>query len=160
MMSTPTGILATPAAFISEAISSACRFIRERRIDGAAQADEAGFAVLRLEPGRIELVMHRGRAEVPQDRVGPAREQRPAAELVTLPFADLGRGDVADVVDVEDEQGAELGILQRLACAGEPIPVQTAIVDPFLEIDAGDAERGQRATPVVAGIDIIGMDLV
>jgi len=41
----------------------------ERRIDGAAQADEAGLAVLGLEPGRIELVMDGSRAEVPEDRL-------------------------------------------------------------------------------------------
>src|SRR5436309_6163864 len=53
---------------------------RSRRRHRAAQAEQAGLAVLRLEPGRIELVVHGGRAEVPQDRIGAAaREQRPAA---------------------------------------------------------------------------------
>ena len=79
----------------------------EGGIDGAAQADQPGLAVLRLEPRRVELVVHGGGAEIPQDRLAVAGEQRPAAELVALPFADLGRGDVADVVDVEDQQRAE-----------------------------------------------------
>ena len=85
----------------------------EGRIDGAAQADQASPAILRLEPGRIELVVHRGRAEVPQDRVLPAHQQRPARELVARPFADLGRGDVTDIVVVEQQQRAEIGFFER-----------------------------------------------
>src|ERR1051326_5229897 len=38
----------------------------ERRRHGAAQADEAGLAQLRAEPGHVEPVVDRGRAEVPQ----------------------------------------------------------------------------------------------
>ena len=131
----------------------------ELRRDGAAQADQAGQAVLRLEPRRVELVMHGGRAEVPDDRLAVARQQRPARELVALPFADLGRGQVADVVDVEHQQRAEVGVLQRLAGAAEPVVVQPAVVDALLEIDAHDAERGQRAAPVVARVDVLGADL-
>jgi hypothetical protein len=62
----------------------------------------------------MELVMDGGRAEVPQDRLAVTGEQRPAAELVALPFADLGRGDIADIVDVEDQERPEVGFLQRL----------------------------------------------
>ena len=75
----------------------------ESRIDCAAQTDKAGLAILRFEPWRIEFVMDRSRAEIPQDRLAAAREQRPARELVARPFADLGRGDVADVVVVEQQ---------------------------------------------------------
>jgi len=128
-------------------------------IDGAAQTDEAGFAVLGLEPGGVELVVHGGGAEVPEDGVAVAGEQRPAAKLVALPLADLGRGDVADVVDVEDEQRAELGLLQRLLDAAQPIAVQPAVIDPFLEVDPHDAERRQRPAPVVTRVDIVGADL-
>ena len=116
MMSTPIGMLATPASLDQRGdLLGVALHQAERRIDGAAQADQAGLAVLRLEPRRVELVMHGGRAEVPQDRLAAAaREQRPAGELVALPLADLGRGDVADVVDVEHQQRAEVGLLQRL----------------------------------------------
>ena len=116
MMSTPTGMLPTPASRISEAISSACRSIRPKDgDDGAAQAEQARLAVFRLEPRRIEPVVHGGRAEVPQDRIGAAaRQQRPAADLVALPLADLGGGEIADVVDVHHQQRAEVGLLQRL----------------------------------------------
>src|SRR5262249_58969864 len=95
----------------------------ERRTDGDAQTDEAGGAVRRLEPGGVELVVHGGGGEITQDGVAVAGEQRPAAKLVALPLADLGRGDVADVVDVEDEQRAELGFFQRLLDAAQPIAV-------------------------------------
>ena len=132
----------------------------ERGLHRAAQAEQPGLAVLRLEPRRIELVVHRGRAEVPQDRVGrAARQQRPAADLVALPLADLGRGEIADVVGVHHQQRAEIGLLQRHAGAREAIVVQAAVIDALLEIDAHGAERRQRAPPVVARVDVLGGDL-
>ena len=107
----------------------------------------------------MKLVMHGGGAEIPQDRiVAAARQQRPAAELVALPFPDLGRGDVADIVDVEDKQCAELGILQCRLDAAEAIAVQPPVIDALLEIDAHGAECRQRTTPVVARVDILGAD--
>ena len=131
----------------------------EGRRHGAAHADQAGLAILRLEPRRIKLVMHGRGAEVPQDRiVAGAGQQREAAELVALPFADLGRGDVADVVDVEDQQRAELGLLQRRLDAAEPIAVQPPIIDALLEIDAHGAECRQRPAPIVARVDVLGAD--
>ena len=131
----------------------------EGGIDRAAQADQAGLAVLRLEPGRVELVVHRRRAEIPQDRiVAGARDQRPAAQLVALPLADLGRGAIADIVDVEDEQRAELGFLQRLLDAAEPVAVQPPVIDPLFEVDAHGAERRQRPAPIVARVDVLGAD--
>ena len=160
MMSTPTGILATPASRSSAAISLGVPLHQpEGRVDGAAQAEQAGLAVLRLQPRRIEPVVHGGRAEVPQDRIGAApRQQRPAADLVALPLADLGGGEVADVVDVHHQQRAEVGLLQRLPGPRQPVAVQAAIVDPLLEIDAHGAERRQRARPVVARVDVLGAD--
>src|SRR5581483_4766214 len=96
----------------------------------------------------------------PEDRVvAGAGEQRETAELVTLPFADLGRRDVADIVDVEDQERAELGLLQRRLDATEPVTVQPAIVDALLEIDAHGAEGRQRAPPIVARVDVLGADL-
>ena len=131
----------------------------EGRIDGAAQADQAGLAVLRLEPRRIELVMDGGRAEVPQDRILAADQQRKARQLVARPFADLGRGDVADVVVVEQQQRAEVGCLERGLRARQPVAVQAPVIDALLEIDAHGAERRQMAAPVVARVDVLGRDL-
>ena len=160
MMSTPTGIFST-AGFLDQRrdLLGVALHQAERRIDGAAQADQAGLAVLRLEPGRVELVVHGGRAEIPQDRiVAGARDQRPAAQLVALPLADLGRGAIADVVDVEHEQRAELGFLQRLLHAAKPVAMQPPVIDPLLEVDAHDAERRQRPAPIVARVDVLGAD--
>ena len=126
---------------------------------GAAQADQAGLAILRVEPWRIKLVMDGGGAEVPQDRFAGAGQQRPARQLVAFPFADLGRGQITDVVDVEHQQRAEFGLLQRLLGAAEPVTVQAAEVDALLEVDAHDAERGQRTAPVMARVDVFGADL-
>ena len=133
----------------------------EGGIDGAAQAHQAGLAVLRLEPGRIELVMDRRRAEVPQDRIAAAAHQeRPARQLVARPFADLGRGDVTDVVVVEQQQRAEVGGLESGLRAAQPVTVQAAVVDALLEIDAHGAEHRQMTAPVVARVDVLGRDLL
>ena len=37
--------------------------------------------------------------------------------------------------------------------------MQAAVIDALLEIDAHDAERRQRAAPIVARIDVFGADL-
>jgi hypothetical protein len=50
----------------------------EGGMHGAAQPDEAGLAVLRQKPGRVELMVDGGGAEVPQDRLAGAGQQRPA----------------------------------------------------------------------------------
>src|SRR5262249_52773026 len=132
----------------------------ERGRDGAAQADQPGLAVLRLEPRHVQPMVDGGGAEVPQDRVAIARQQRPAAQLVAFPLADLGRGDVADVVDVEDQQGAELGILQGLLDAAQAIPVQAPVVDALLEIDPHGPQGRKSAPPVVARVDVLGADFL
>ena len=41
----------------------------------------------------------------------------------------------------------------------EPIAVQPPVIDALLEIDPHDAERRQRAAPVVARVDVVGADL-
>ena len=48
-----------------------------------------------------------GGAEVPQDGIVAAREEHPACVLVPRPLADVGARDVADVVEVEEEDGAQ-----------------------------------------------------
>src|SRR6185437_13027634 len=75
------------------------------------------------------------------------------------PLADLGRGQVADVVDVEYQQCPAFGSFERLLGAAEPVAMQTPVIDAFLEVDAHDAECGQRASPVVARVDVLGVDL-
>jgi hypothetical protein len=76
----------------------------EFRRDRAAHADDAGKAVVGLQPVGIALVVHGGRAEVPDIGAVVAGQQAEAAHLVPLPLADLGGRDVADVVHVEQQQ--------------------------------------------------------
>src|SRR5256885_12646512 len=71
----------------------------------------------------------------------------PYTTLFRSPLADLGRGDVADVVVVEQQQRAEVGLLQRLLGAAKSKAVQAAIVDALLEVDAHGAERSEEHTP-------------
>jgi hypothetical protein len=59
--------------------------------DRAAHADDAGPAMVRLEPVREFLVVHGRRAKVPDIRGIVACQQAEAAHLVTLPLTDLGR---------------------------------------------------------------------
>ena len=92
--------------------------------------------------------MHGGRAEVPDERLLAAHQQREAAELVALPFADLGGGDVADVVDVEEEQRAALRFVERRAGPCQAVGAQPVEIDAALEIDIGVARRRDRPVPV------------
>ena len=131
----------------------------EARRDGAAHAEHAGPAVGRVEPVAIEPVVHRRRAEVPDDRLAAVGEQREAAELVALPLADLGAGDVADVVDVEQEQRAAFRVPQRLARPRQAVALQPAEIDPRLEIDPHPPRRRQLTVPVPTGIQIPGARL-
>ena len=121
------------------------------RLEAHARMDRA------LEPrvpaDRVRLVVQVGelqpmglgrRAEVEDPRPPGAREQGVALALVERPVADLGAGDVADVARLEQEQGAELGGVQRLLGAGEPIGAEALEVDADLPVDPSDAGRGGR----------------
>src|SRR5690606_13198843 len=124
--------------------------------DGAAHAEHAGAAVLRVEPVAIEAVVHRGRTEVPDDRRAVLGQEREAAELVALPLADLGAGAVADVVAVEPAERAALAVPQRLPRPGQAIALQPAQIDLGLEVVANAPGRRQLALPVPARIEIVG----
>ncbi len=97
--------------------------VRDARLDGhrAAHRRDAGAEVLGRQPRREQLVVARGRAEVPEDRIRAARQQHPARVLVARPLADVRARDVADVVRVEEEQRAEVGCLERRLRAVEPV---------------------------------------
>ena len=91
--------------------------------------------VLRREPGRVELVVARRRAEVPEDRVVAARQQREARVLVARPLADVRARDVADVVRVEEQERAEIRGLERRLRPRETVAAQAGEVDPLLPVD-------------------------
>ena len=90
----------------------------DRRRDGAAEAEEAGPVVLGRHPLGVLLVVLDRRAEVPQHRVLAAGQQGVADHLVAEGAADPGLRRVADVVEVEQQEGAALAGLQRLPWPG------------------------------------------
>ena len=117
--STPSGMSATPSASSSALISLAA-LAKQLAVaaDRAAQAEQAGLAVVLAQPRRVEAMVLGGRAEVPDVRVAVAGEQRVARQLVARPFADHGAGGVADVVLVEAQQRAQPGVARApRACA-------------------------------------------
>ena len=83
-------------------------------VERAAQGRDAGPGPLgAVEPRVEQLVVPGRRAEVPQDRLAAARQHGEPDQLVHRPGADVGRRHVADVGEVERQQGAERGRLER-----------------------------------------------
>jgi hypothetical protein len=113
------------------------------RVEGAAEGGDARagaggrafLAVAVVEPRVVELVVTGRRAEVPDDRFTAADEQREADQLVHRPGADVGGGHIADVGEVEAEQGAQLGAVQGRVEPGEPFPAQPVEVDALFPVD-------------------------
>jgi hypothetical protein len=75
------------------------------------------------------------RAEVPQDRVVLAEDEREADVLVALPRADRRARHVAEVVRVEQQQAAEVGGRQGRARAVAAVRAQPVEVDALLPVD-------------------------
>ena len=110
--------------------------VGDARLDGhrASHRRDAGAEALLRKPGREQLVVAGGRAEVPEDGIGPAREEREAGVLVARPLADVRARDVADVVRVEEQDRAELRSLERRPRTFEPLPAQPRKVDALLPV--------------------------
>ena len=134
-----------------------CRLRKEREIRAgrAAHAEHPGAAVVLAQPRRVEFVVARGAAEVPDVGLAVPGEKRIARELVARPLADHRARGVADVVLVEREQRAEARVRQRGAHAREPVTMQPAKVDAFLEIDLRAARRLQRTIPTMLRVDVV-----
>ena len=64
-----------------------------------------------VKPGVEQRVVLGSRAEVPDDGVAVARDEREANQLVHGPRADVGSGHVTDVAEVERKEGTEVGFL-------------------------------------------------
>src|SRR2546427_11573202 len=77
-----------------------------------------------VQPRAINAMMTRRRSEVPNPGIAGSRQQAIPDQLVTSPFADNSARDVTDIVLIKREHRAHAGLCQRLARAGEPIPVQ------------------------------------
>ena len=138
--STPSGMSPTPSASSIDLIS--CAALRNSVMSAPVaprRPSSPRAAVVVVQPGRMQLVMPGGRAEIPDVGVAVAGQQRVARELVARPFADHGAGGVADVVLVEGQQRTQPGIGQRRARAREAVVVQPAEIDALLEIDLGVA---------------------
>ena len=105
-------------------------------VEGAAQRGDAGPGALgAVEPRVEQLVVLGGRAEVPQHRLAAARQHREPDQLVHRPGADVGGGHVADVREVEGEQAAERGRLERGVQPRQPLGAQAVEVDALLPVD-------------------------
>jgi hypothetical protein len=108
-----------------------------------------------LQPRRVELVMLRGAAEVPDVRIAVTGEERIARQLVARPLADHGAGGVADIVLIEGKQRTEARLRERGARAREAVLVEPAEIDALLEIDLGAARRLQRSIPAMLRVDAV-----
>ena len=121
------------------------RIAHEARLGGdrAAEAEEPGPVVLLRQPLRVQLVMPHGRAEIPQYRVPVPEQQGVADHLVAERTADPGLRCVADVVEVEEQEGAALARLKRRPGPRHAVPAQSTEVDALLVVDphlAGGSE--------------------
>jgi hypothetical protein len=101
----------------------------------------------RVQPVGIALVVHGGRAEIPDIGAVVTGQQAEAAHLVPLPFADLGGRDVADVVHVEEQERARPARPAALAASRQAVAAQAVMVDPAFEIDRGMAPGGDAVPP-------------
>ena len=156
--SSPSGMSATPSASRIDLISrAASRNSVMSPPVAPRKPEQAGAAMVVMQPRRVQPMMPRRRAEVPDVRIAVAGEQRIARQLVARPLADHRARDVADVVLVEAEQRAEARFGERRARAREAVIVQPPEVDALLEVDlrvarapaaagpSGDADRCRRA---------------
>src|SRR5207302_2603333 len=99
-------------------------------------------------------VMASGGTKVPQDRIAPPRQQREARVLVARPLADVRTRDVPDVVRIEQQNGAEVGRVERRLRTLETFPAQAREVDALLPVDRagrvgradGPVSHGHRTT--------------
>ena len=114
---------------------------------GAAQADHPGVDVVLGQPRAVQsMVLGRG-PEVPDVRAAAARLERVARHLVAGPLADVRAGDVADVVEVEQQHRAKVGGVERGPGAAEAVRPEAVGVDPLLPVDGHRSRRRERPHP-------------
>ena len=112
----------------------------------AAQGRDAGARAAVGEPRVVELVVARGRAEVPHDRLVVLGEQAEPVQLVLRPRADVRRGDVADVDHVEAQQRPERGLREQPADPRQPLGAQAIEAHALLPVD-GHRPVGVQSHP-------------
>ena len=110
-----------------------------RRRRSPPQSGNAGPGAF-PQPGAVNLMMPRRRAEIPQNRLVLLGQQGKAHQLVHGPSTDNGGGQVADVVHIEGEQRAQLRLFEQLLGPGQPLGAEPLKVNPFLPVHAHSAE--------------------
>ena len=98
------------------------------------------------QPRAVQLVVARGGAEVPQDRVLLAEHEREADVLVPLPRADRRARDVPQVVRVEEEQAAEVRGRERRLRAREPVASAAGRSRPVAPSRPPSSRRARRCS--------------
>ena len=147
IMSMPSGSLSMPyctSAFLICLAKSCCTFI------------EGGIAPCMVVMRRGDIVRDPrrgnalgGRRRVPQERLSLGRAERVAEELVARPFADMGRRDITDVVEIEAEYAAEAGVPDCLLRPLQTLHGQAMVVNPLFPVLGHHAPGGGRMRTVV-----------
>ena len=95
-----------------------------------------------VEPGVVQLVVPGRRAEVPEDRLAAAGQQREADQLVHRPRADVGGRHVADVGEVEARAARRARSARARPCRrASRSRAQPVEVDALLPVDRVGAKR-------------------
>ena len=110
------------------------------------------------KPRAIDSVMARRRAEVPYPWFAVAGNEAIPDQLVARPLTDNGARNVADIVLVEDQHRAEVGVCQRLARACEAVTMQPLEVDTLFEVHLRDARRLEWTMPAMRRVEIALID--
>ena len=126
----------------------------DRGSDRAAEAEEARAVVVLRRPLRVELVVLDRGPEVPEHRLLAAGQERVPDHLVAEGAADPGLGGVADVVEVEEQEGAALAGLERRLGPAEPVGAEPVEVDPGLVVDTHVAGCRDGAAAEVEARDL------
>src|SRR4030095_9275028 len=84
-----------------------------------------------MKPWAEDSMMARRRTKIPNPWFAVPSEEAVADQLVSSPLADNGAGDVTNVVLVETQHRADVGVGERLTRARYTIPVQPREIDAF-----------------------------
>ncbi len=121
------------------------------RTGRALDPGEGVAHVLLRDPRRVALDLEADVALLEQDRPPVAAQHGVAqAGLEPVPARRQRAGDVAHVLVVHAEHGAEAVLLHHLARALDAVFAQPVPVDPLLPIHAGNAEIRSHGVPPAA----------
>ena len=105
-------------------------------VEGATQGGDARASpVGSVEPRVVQLVVAGGGTEVPDDGLATAGQEGEADQLVHGPGADVRGRHIADIGEVEGEQGAEIGALEGVVETAQALVPEPTEVDPLFPVD-------------------------